>query len=210
MDSKAALEQRQVILDLLDRGLNIAQVSKRLGCSRTTIYKVLRRKVNNLPLADARKKLPGRAPIYDDHIYSIVLKLRAETPTHGPVMLHARLKRTAAAHGLTESEVPSASSIANLIHSKGLAHKPIGPRDNRRYPVHTPAAPGAISIDTWGPWNVRAERLYLATIQDRYTRLVAAVPAMSNSARMGRPNLASQRRSGRAPWPWRAPIWSNS
>lgn len=177
MNSQGALDQRHQILTLLDRGLTVAQVSQRLGCSRTTVYKVVKRKVNNRPLVDERRGRAGRIPSIKDGAYDAVRQIRADNRTYGPMMIHNRLTRNPSAYGLTHTEIPSPASIGRLIQREGLAYKPIGPGDTRRYPIHTPATPGAVSIDTWGPWNVRAERLYLATVIDRHTRLAAAVPA---------------------------------
>lgn len=61
---------------------------------------------------------------------------------------------------------------------KQLARKKVGPRDTRVFPdIERPTEPGFCTIDLWGPWHLRATNLYLVTVQDRYTRLSACVPA---------------------------------
>ena len=111
-----------------------------------------------------------------------VRKARESEPANGPRMLRPRLLRDPGRYGITAADVPSHATIGRLIHEWGLAVKPVGPRDRRRHPGDAATAPGVLTIDTWGPWSVRAGtrlrvQVYLATIQDRFTRLVAAVPA---------------------------------
>jgi transposase InsO family protein len=105
-----------------------------------------------------------------------VLALREANPTLGPRMLAATLARQAATAAEREA-VPSPTIISRLLRAKGLAIKPIGPKDFRAYPDERPKEPGTFTIDGWGPWHIRYSRLYLCTIQDRYTRLSLAVPA---------------------------------
>ncbi len=71
---------------------------------------------------------------------------------------------------------PSLREIARTINELGLAHKKIGPRDTRTYPMDKVYAPGTITLDLWGPWHIRAGKMYLITCQDRHTRLSVAVP----------------------------------
>jgi transposase-like protein len=168
--------QRAAIAAALAAGQTGAQVARTVGCEAKTVYRFLERAAEGLA-ADGRRANGGRPPVYTDLARAAVRKARVSEPANGPVMLHHVLLRDPARFGLTAAEVPSARRIGELIHEWGLAVKPVGPRDRRRYPGHAATAPGVLTIDTWGPWPVRANKVYLATIQDRCTRLVAAVPA---------------------------------
>lgn len=128
--------------------------------------------------SDRRQYNPGRPRLYSQVVQDAVLAARAQHPVDGPQMLYHRLRRAPQDYGLHPDDLPSSATIGRLLHVKGLSHQPVGPRDVRRYPDARPTEPGTITLDTWGPWHVRADRLYLATVQDRYTRLAAAAPAL--------------------------------
>lgn len=171
---------REAILLALNEGLTPSQVARRLGCSRTTVYKVKKLIEDTMTdLKDKRRGNKGRPTLYSTAIWAIVLQMRMDNPTMGPAMLHHTLVRNAAAHHINPEDVPSPASIAQLIHRHGLAVKPVGPRDMRVYPDAKPTAPGVVTIDTWGPWHCRAQRLYLITLQDRFTRAATAMPVSS-------------------------------
>ncbi|MCX7992895.1 MAG: integrase core domain-containing protein, partial [Fimbriimonadales bacterium] len=71
-------------------------------------------------------------------------------------------------------------TIALMIRELGLARKPVSPKDKRTFPdLERPTQPGWLTIDLFGPWRLRATRAWLVTIQDRFTRAAAAVPAYS-------------------------------
>jgi len=147
-----------------------------LGCARSTVYATIRAaRIEAQP--DRRGKNNG-APVRlcRDEIDSILRHAREDRPYEGPRMLHARMVRSPGASGLPAEGVPSPSSLAHRVRAMGLAQKPIGPGDNRAYPATAPDSPGLVTIDTWGPWHIRGQSLYLVTRQDRSTRFFTAYP----------------------------------
>lgn len=175
MEKTAVLQLRARILARLDRGVAPAAIARELGCSRTTVWKVATARP---PAAeDARAANRGRPRLYAEVVRDAVLDARSEAPTAGPRVLYERLRQRATAYGLAASDIPSPSTIARIIHAAGLPARPHAPRELRSFPDTRPQSPGTITLDTWGPWRVRAATLYLATVQDRYTRLTAAIPA---------------------------------
>lgn len=176
---------RRRVEQLINQGLSPCDVSRTLACSRTTVYKVLRAMHDpSGSLVDGRRANPGRPVLFAQELWDLILAERKAHPQLGPVMLYHSLCRRAQELGISESDVPAPSTIALAIRKAGLAHKPVGPRDKRTYPDDRPQRPGTITLDTWGPWRVRATRVYLITAQDRYTRLSIAFPIM------GHPNSA--------------------
>jgi transposase InsO family protein len=172
---------RSEIAERLNRGQSPSQVASELGCSRTTVYKVLRLLEDpHALLTDGRLSNPGRPALYTDAIWRLIFDLRQANPALGPLQLYHRALREADALGIQPSDLPSPSSIGRALHKAGLARKPVGPHDLRVYPDARPTGPGTLTIDTWGPWSLRATRLYLCTIQDRYTRLALAVPGLGS------------------------------
>jgi transposase-like protein len=196
--------QRAGIAAALAAGQTAAQVARTVGCEPKTVSRFLQRASEGLA-ADGRRANGGRPPVYADRAQAAVRKARESEPTNGPRMLHHVLLRDPGRFGITPAEVPSAGRIAQLIHEWGLAVKPVGPRDCRRYPGQAVTTPGVFTIDTWGPWPVRAGTrlrvlVYLATIQDRCTRLVAA--------RHGTVSLRSPASVvGGGPSRWRSASW---
>jgi hypothetical protein len=165
---------RADILTRSQAGQTVTAIAQALNCSRTTVYKVL----NAGDISDNRSHNPGRPPLYNEAVHDLILQLREQRSDAGPQMLHHLMKRDPIAFGLSLSDVPSSAAIARMINLAGLARKPIGPHDRRTYPDPKPEYPGLLTIDTWGPWQVRADKIYLATVQDRFSRLSAAVPAL--------------------------------
>jgi transposase-like protein len=147
--------QRAGIAAALASGLTVAQVARTVGCEPKTVYRFLERAAEGRT-ADGRRTNSGRPPAYSDLARAAVRKARESESANGPVMLHHLLLRNPARYGLTPADVPSARRLRELIHEWGLAIKPVGPRDRRRYPGQAAATPGVLTIDTWGPWPVRA------------------------------------------------------
>ncbi len=173
MKTADVIALRLDIAQRLNAGQSPTTIARELSCSRTTVYEV---RANIADGTDKRTGNPGRPSIYKE-IEDKVRAARELNPVSGPMMLHHLMNRNPDKYGVPTGLVPSPGTIALLIRRWGLAHKPIGPHDQRIFPDQHPIEPGTFTIDTWGPWQVRAERLYLATIQDRYTRLSAAIPA---------------------------------
>ncbi len=174
MRTENVVAQRQQILTLYNAGRTPSNISKELGCSRTTVYKAIADTEN--AAVDSRTRNPGRPRLYDEVVQSIVRKLREETGEGGE-MIAARLARSPHKFGLAPEDVPSPSLVNDMIHAWGLARKPIGPKGNRVFPDMKPTEPGTVTVDGWGPWELRGNKIYLATIQDRFTRLTGAIPA---------------------------------
>lgn len=183
---------RSIIAALLSEGLSISDAAKEADCSRSMVYKVSRLLVDpEATLTDRRLSNRGRPAIYAQEITEAVLALRAANPTLGPRMLAATMERQAITEA-ARAAVPSPTIISRLLREKGLAVKPIGPKDMRAYPDERPTAPGTMTIDGWGPWHIRGTRLYLCTIQDRFTRLSLAVPAAGGMLRSNWQGLTAE------------------
>ncbi|MFN2200282.1 MAG: integrase core domain-containing protein [Caldilineaceae bacterium] len=173
---------RQTIAQLLNEGRTPSQIAKALDCSRTTIYKVRNLlQDSQADLQDGRHSNSGRPQLYEDRIWELLLTLRTSRRSMGPDMLYYTLVRNAEEYGIEAADIPSPSTIARWIHSEGLAVKPIGPKDMRAYPDKRPTRPGTFTLDTWGPWHCRAQRLYAITVMDRFTRAATLLPLASIS-----------------------------
>lgn len=171
-------ELRQEVVRLWLQGkLSITDIARDLRTSRKFVYTTLERFHNDSdnPFHDKRRS-NGRSPTYDG-LPGIVMQVRSEHPDWGPVMIAHHLRKNKSQYGL--DEIPAPRTIAVHIRELGLARKPVGPKDKRLYPdpdAH-PSQPGTFTLDLWGPWRVKGSKLYLVTIQDRFTRASAAVPA---------------------------------
>ena len=175
---------RAHISERLNCGQSPSQIAQELSCSRSTVYKVLRLLEDPAALLlDGRLANCGRPKLYSDAIWELILKLRNENPNLGPLHLYHRIVREADAFNIAAADVPSPSTIGRYLHQLGLARKPVGPHDLRVYPDTRPTTAGTLTIDTWGPWSLRASRIYLCTIQDRYTRRALAVPGLGTPGR---------------------------
>lgn len=184
MKTHETIELRMKVQALLGIGLTPSEIGRELGCSRTTVYKVIDLLESDSITDDKRRNNPGRAAQFDAHIWEVIRKVRLEDPTLGPIMIHHLLKRSenAQLYGIQPEDVPSPASIALKIREWGLANKPVGPKSKRTFPDPRPTAPGVLTIDAWGPWHIRASRLYLVTIQDRYTRASVGIPIVTSTA----------------------------
>lgn len=173
-------ELRQQAVEMwLEGRLTISEIAKRLNTSRKFVYTTLQRFHNDTenPYHDKRRGNASK-PLYEG-LAGIVMQVRSEHPDWGPVMIAHYLEKHKDEYGLTQ--VPHPQTIAVYIRELGIARKPVGPKDKRLYPDPDarPNAPGTLTLDLWGPWRLRATKLYLVTVQDRFTRASAAVPATS-------------------------------
>lgn len=178
MNSADALQQRLQIAEQLAAGYTPSQVAKRLDISRTTVYKVIRLLNAGEQLTDGRSSNLGKPTQYSD-IWELIRQLR-EQKSFGPVMLYHTLKSNGDKYGLTIKDIPSPATIGRWIHTQGLATAPVGPNSRRVFPDAHPVVPHeAWTIDLWGPWHVRASKIYLITLQDRFSRLFVAWPVVA-------------------------------
>lgn len=176
---------REEIAHALNTGKRPSAVADELHCSRATVYKVLRlMETPEATLADGRHASKGRPRLYAQDVWQLILDTRRDNPHMGPMMLYHTILRNAEQHGIQEADLPSPSSIALAIRKAGLATKPVGPGSRRTFPAEALTGPGTLTLDTWGPWHLRGTRVYLITVQDRFTRLAVAYPVM------GRPNAS--------------------
>lgn len=163
--------KRAQIAQLWAQGLTISQIARELNVSRPTVYKVVNRLDDpEASIYDGRAN-NGRPPIYQSETIEVIKAIRAQHPEWRPIFIRDYIIR----NNLLQ-KVPSLREVANLINELGLARKKIGPKDTRTFPIDKINAPGTITLDLWGPWHIRAGRLYLITCQDRHTRLSVAVP----------------------------------
>ncbi|MDW8052776.1 MAG: helix-turn-helix domain-containing protein, partial [Armatimonadota bacterium] len=175
-------ERRRQILLLHQLGRSVSEIAREVGVSRPTVYKVLQlaRTAEEDPLLDRRKLKSGRPKLYTDEVLQAVASVRSQYPFWGAMLIRHELKTNAPKYGLTPEQVPSVETIALMIRELGLARKPVSPKDKRTFPdLERPTQPGWLTIDLFGPWRLRATRAWLVTIQDRFTRAAAAVPAYS-------------------------------
>lgn len=184
MNHKADIAERnrlEIIRLWLEGTHSITHIANKVGVTRPTVYKVInayKDAQNTNVLTDGRRK-NGRPVVYQpDPLFQAVAAIRARHPEWGPHLILHELRKHPDKYGIDANFLPSPTTIARVIRELGLARKPVGPGDKRVYPdVERPNAPGYITIDTWGPWRLRATNLWLVTTQDRFTRLACAVPA---------------------------------
>lgn len=164
--------RRAQIAQMWAQGLTVSQIARELNVSRPTVYKVINRLDDpETDIYDARANNNGRPPIYQSETVEIIKAVRAKHPEWGPIFIRDYIVR----NNLLPNP-PSLREIARIINELGLARKKIGPKNTRTFPVDKVEAPSTITLDLWGPWHIRAGKLYLITCQDRYTRLSVAVP----------------------------------
>ncbi|GIV11424.1 MAG: hypothetical protein KatS3mg020_0915 [Fimbriimonadales bacterium] len=147
-------EKRRQIATLWASGYTVSQIARELDVTRPTVYKVIKRLDDpECDIYDARATNKGRPAEYDE-LVQIIKAIRAKHPEWGPMFIRHQLIQE------NFKPVPSLREIARVINELGLAKKPIGPRDKRTYPTERINAPGQITIDLWGPWHIRASRIY--------------------------------------------------
>ncbi len=158
---------------------NISDIARKVGVSRPTVYKAIQayRDARDTNILTDGRRANGRPPVYEpDPLIQAVASIRSRHPEWGPMLIHHELFKHKERYGI--DPVPSPETIKLVIRELGLARKPIGPADKRVYPdVERPNAPGYLTIDTYGPWCLKATNLWLVTIQDRWSRIATAVPA---------------------------------
>lgn len=182
---------RRSIAAALALGQPPTSIARDLGCARSTIYKVMADQARGIASIDKRATGNGHYPSWTDQVRAVILDTRGRNPSWGPRILYAHLARDPNCP-IPRDELPSPSTIGRWFQEAGLARKPIGPRDTRHYPDPRPTQPGTVTLDGWGPWHIRASRLYLCTAQDRYSRLAVAVPALGGPVSEGQRGLTAQ------------------
>ena len=170
MKKQQVNELREEIARRWTQGKTVSQIARELDISRPTVYKVIKRLDDpEMDIYDARSRNNGRPPVHSDQIVELIKMIRAKHPEWGPVFIR---------HWLIENNYPSPSirEIARIINELGLARKHVGPRDTRTFPTSKVDSAGTITLDLWGPWHIRSSRIYLVTVQDRWTRMSLAIP----------------------------------
>jgi transposase InsO family protein len=170
-------ENRVKIAAALNAGKTYRQIQEELGVTADAIAKTKKIMEDpNRTLDEDNRENNSRPEESDPTIQAAILKLRAETD-FGPRLLWAMMKREPEKFGIAKPELlPSPATIGRWIQNEGLAQHAIGPGDKRAYPIDTFEAPGWLAIDQHGPIHIKGQRLYLITINDRYTRLGLAIP----------------------------------
>ncbi len=175
MKKEQVNELRREIATRWANGYTVSQIAQELEISRPTVYKVIRLLDNpETCLHDGRTRNQGKPSTFDDAVRETIKMIRAKHPAWGPVFIQDYIRR----RNLLP-QVPSIRYIAQIINELGLARKPVGPKDMRTYPTEQVSMPGTITLDLWGPWHLRATKIYLVTCQDRWTRLAVAIPSYS-------------------------------
>lgn len=200
MKADASEALRLAIAMRVAAGDHPVAIARGLGCSQRLVFKVRGLLLDpEVSLLDGRRANPGGPRKYPQAVRDAILALRNRHPSWGPLRLESELTRHAERYQLAAGDIPGATTITELIHDAGLANKPIGPRSSRPFPDEYPHEPGTFTLDGWGPWRLKATRLYLCTVADRYTRMTLAVPAVGGYQREGGPDgppLGSRARAG--------------
>lgn len=178
MGKERARELRHKIAELVNEGLGVREIARRLECSPSVVSKT--RAIMHDPersLNDDRREENGAEETYTKEVHDIIIEYRKKTG-FGARLIWAIMKRDPEAFGFEKpSDVPSASHINRWLGNANIINKPIGTKDTRYYPIDYTEDAGMLTIDGWGPYHLsHTERVYMVTIQDRYTRLGAAVP----------------------------------
>ena len=190
MRAGAVQELRERIAAGLRSGLGPTRISRTVGCSRTTVYRV--RRLLEKPdgsLADGRRANPGRPTSFADTVWDQILGCRRIQTTMGSWALHRVVARSAQQRGLTVADIPSPSTIGRRVSREGLGRRAPAPSDYRHCRDAKPTQPGTFTIDAWGPWPVAEGELHVLTVQDRFTRLAAAIPLIVPTGTPGRGDL---------------------
>lgn len=179
----SARQQRIAIAAKLNEGLSVRQVAAELGCSKTTVQKVKTRMDDpNQDPADDLREQNGKENYYTTETKDAILQMRNETG-FGPRLMWSLLKRDPEKWGITDpKQIPGEDFIHKLLSEHGLTQRMVGAKDKRGFPIDFEDKPGVIALDEWGPWNVRGERMFLVTCQDRYTKLSFGVPVLKKGS----------------------------
>jgi len=168
--------QRIQIAALINDGTGSREIQRQLGCSFSTISKV--KKMMDDPqrsVSDDQREENGRPNHYTAETKDAIFKMREETG-FGARLIWAMIQRRPELYGLSKDQIPSTHLIAEWFAEKGLTRKMVGAKDRRGFPIDFEDKPGVIAMDEWGPYHLRASRLFMVTAQDRFTRLAFGVP----------------------------------
>lgn len=177
-----ARQNRIRIAALINEGKSVREIQRITGSSFTTISKVKKALEDpNQNVEDDRREQNGAETFYTADTRNAVLAMRMSTG-HGPRLLYYLLKNNPEKYGIEASQVPSEDTIHKWLTEAKLTRKMVASKDRRGFPIDFEDKPGVIALDEWGPVMLRGERLFLVTLQDRFTKLSLAVPVFKKGS----------------------------
>jgi len=182
-DRSTAKAQRNQIAAMLNQGMGIREISRSLPCSTRTVQKVKARMEDpdTAPDFDMRD-LNGRPEQFTTETRNAIYAMR-EQMNLGARLLHSLLLRDPEKYGIFDrNQIPTHSTIHKWLVEAHMTKKMVGKQDKRGFPIDFEDKPGVIALDEWGPWNIRGERMFLVTCQDRYTKLTFGVPVLKKGS----------------------------
>jgi transposase len=173
-----AVDQRAQLLLEYQRGEDIAELGRRYGISRQTIYKWLERycQFGQDGLADRSRAPKSHPQQRAEQIRDAVRELRAEHARWGPRKLRAYLEKHCPAQAW-----PAASTIGEWLREEGLSH---ARRKRRRTPPMSHAtAPHHLWCADFKGWFRTADgaRIDPFTVTDAATRYLIRLVAVEKT-----------------------------
>lgn len=173
----SVVSQRRELVAMVESGsLSMAEVCRRLGVSRKTAYKWLRRFEERGPVGlEDRSRRPHCSPRRSSpETEDLVLSVRAEHPKWGSRKIRSVLLREGHAH------VPSASTITEILRRRGKLD-PAESTKHRAFQRFEHDAPNDLwQMDFKGHFPLRAGRCHPLTILDDHSRFSLVLQACAN------------------------------
>lgn len=203
-------QREELVAMASSEGVPIAELARRFGVSRKTVYKWLdrHRREGRGALADRSRRPRGCPHRTAEAVERAVLALRAEHPSWGGRKLHHRLRRLGVA-------APAPSTITRILHDHGLIDAAQSER-RRRWQRFERAEPNELwQMDFKGPVKlVGGGSCHPLTVIDDHSRYALGLRACADQRRATvRGQLAELFERYGLPWavlsdngsPWRAP-----
>lgn len=169
--------RREFVLLASREGVNISELCRRYGISRTHGYNLIRRaQLHGLDGMDRQSRRPGSSPRQTSpEIEAEIVALRLAHPDWGARKLGARLR----ACGLPS---PVDSTITAILHRHGLIASPPG-GSTRTVHRYTHEAPNDLwQMDFLGHKPLRQHRVHPLTIIDDHSRFGITLAACANQS----------------------------
>lgn len=185
-------DQRKIIVALAQTdGVNIAQLAKRFGVSRKTIYKWKGRAHGHGEgiegeWSEDRSRRPASCPWRtEEKTEQIIVALRREYPFWGPRKLHCLMRQRG-------HQAPSMSTIAAVLKRHGLVD-PLESVKRHEYTRFERSEPNALwQMDFKGAFATGRGRCHPLTIVDDHSRFALDVRALEGeSGELTRPALTA-------------------
>lgn len=174
--------RRRLLVELVEKGTNVAEAARLSGFSRTAAYKWIERfkeaGEDGLEELSRARADPGR---FEGPLAERVLALRRQHPSWGPRKLLGWLERR------TDRKLPAASTVHDLLKRNGLI-VPRPPRVQRHHPFQyagpTPTEPNARwTIDFKGDFRLGdGTKCFPLTLRDASSRRLLSIRAMTGTS----------------------------